>query len=205
MSIYRLIAVFLVFGFSVSAFSQNVNSGELFKSSVLTPVKSSTVGIEGPATDKDGNLYYVNYSKEGTIGLYSTIGESSVFIELPEGSIGNGIRFDSKGNMLIADYTKHNILKVDMTSKKVGVFAHEPGMSQPNDIAIDSKNRLYASDPDWKNRKGKIWRIGLMGMNSSEKNVVTVLEALDRTMIREGASVRLGEGVRAATEYYNTI
>jgi len=50
-----------------------------------------------------------------------------------------------------------------MTSKKVGVFAHEPGMSQPNDIAIDSKNRLYASDPDWKNRKGKIWRIDTNG------------------------------------------
>jgi alanine-glyoxylate transaminase / serine-glyoxylate transaminase / serine-pyruvate transaminase len=52
--------------------------------------------------------------------------------------------------------------------------------------------------------KGKIWRIGLMGINSSEKNVINVLEALDRAMTREGAIVKLGEGVRAAAEYYST-
>jgi len=163
MSVYSIFTTFLILCQSPSLFSQEVATADLFRSSVLTPVNSSTVGIEGPAADKDGNLYYVNYRKEGTIGLYSKGGESSVFIELPEGSIGNGIRFDSRGNMLIADYTKHNILKVDMTTKKLTVFAHESGMSQPNDIAIDSKNRLYASDPDWKNRKGKIWRIDTDG------------------------------------------
>ena len=36
-------------------------------------------------------------------------------------------------------------------------------MSQPNDIAIDSKDRIYASDPDWKTGKGKIWRIDTDG------------------------------------------
>jgi sugar lactone lactonase YvrE len=36
-------------------------------------------------------------------------------------------------------------------------------MSQPNDIAIDRKDRLYASDPDWKAGKGRIWRIDTNG------------------------------------------
>ena len=36
-------------------------------------------------------------------------------------------------------------------------------MNQPNDIAIDRKNRLYASDPDWKQRKGQFWRIDTDG------------------------------------------
>ena len=174
MVVYRILTFLLILSLSPSLYSQGVAAGDLFRSSVLTPLNSSTAGIEGPAADKDGNLYYVNYGKEGTIGMYSKEGESSVFIELPEGSIGNGIRFDSKGNMLIADYTKHNILKVDMTSKKISVFAHEPKMSQPNDIAIDSKNRLYASDPDWKNRKGKIWRIDTDGK-------VTFLDSLGTT------------------------
>lgn len=174
MSVNRIFTALLILSLSSSLSSQDVKTADLFKSSVLTPVNSSTVGIEGPAADKEGNLYYVNYSRQGTIGMYSTGGESSVFIELPEGSIGNGIRFNSKGYMLIADYTKHNILRVDMTSKKVSVFAHEPGMSQPNDIAIDSKDRLYASDPDWKNRKGKIWRIDTDGK-------VTFLDSLGTT------------------------
>ena len=163
MTFYRLPVVLIFLLQSLITSTQNLQTGEMYKSSVITPVKSSTVGIEGPAVDKDGNLYYVNYSKEGTIGLYSTDGKSSVFLELPEGSIGNGIRFDSKGKMLIADYTKHNILRVEMTSRTIEVFAHESSMSQPNDIAIDSKDRLYASDPDWKNRKGKIWRIDTDG------------------------------------------
>jgi gluconolactonase len=141
----------------------NTTEKNLFESSVLTPVKSSTGGIEGPAVDKGGTVYYVNFEREGTIGQISPDGKLSVFIDLPEGSIGNGIRFDSKGNMLIADYTGHNILKVNMKSKKLTVFAHNPAMSQPNDIAIDSKDRLYASDPDWKNRKGRVWRIDKNG------------------------------------------
>jgi DNA-binding beta-propeller fold protein YncE len=32
-------------------------------------------------------------------------------------------------------------------------------MSQPNDLAIDSRDVVYASDPDWKNGTGRIWRI----------------------------------------------
>jgi len=48
--------------------------------------------------------------------------------------------------------------------------------------------------------KGKVWRIGLMGINSSERNVILVLEALEQALKREGNSVKLGEGVSAAME-----
>ena len=136
---------------------------ELYKSSDLTAVNSFTSGAEGPAVDKNGNLYAVNYSKEGTIGKITPAGDSSIFIELPNGSIGNGIRFNSRGEILIADYTNHNILKMDMASKQLSVYAHDSMMNQPNDIAIDSKGRLYASDPNWKAGTGRIWRIDTDG------------------------------------------
>src|SRR5438552_8686174 len=138
-------------------------SKELYRSSNLTAVNSFTSGAEGPAVDKDGNLYAVNYSREGTIGKITPTGDASVFIELTNGSIGNGIRFNSKGEMLIADYTNHNILKVDMISKQLSVYAHDSMMNQPNDIAIDSKDRLYDSDPNWKASTGRIWRIDTNG------------------------------------------
>lgn len=130
-----------------------------FTPELLTPANSFTSGAEGPAVDKDGNVYAVNYQRQGTIGKINPDGTSSIFIELPNGSIGNGIRFDSQGNMLIADYTNHNILKINMVTKALTVFAHEPTMNQPNDIAIDSKDRLYASDPNWKESTGNLWRI----------------------------------------------
>ncbi len=136
---------------------------ELFVSSELTPAKSFTSGAEGPAVGPTGIVYAVNYAKQGTIGQVTVDGKSSLFLELPSGSVGNGIRFDSKGNMLIADYTKHNILKVNMLTKAVSVFAHNPKLSQPNDIAIDNKDRLFASDPNWKENTGRIWRIDTDG------------------------------------------
>lgn len=132
---------------------------ELFKSAALTPEKSFTSGAEGPAVDKTGILYAVNFQRQGTVGRITPAGETGVLLELPNGSVGNGIRFDSRGNMLIADYTNHNVLKVDIANKQISVLANEPRMNQPNDLAIDSKDRVYASDPAWKNSSGRIWRI----------------------------------------------
>ena len=164
---------FFVLGLFVNADAQQTDTG-LFKSSVLTPVNSFTNGVEGPAVDKDGNLYAVNFNRQGTIGIITPSGGSSIFVELPEGSIGNGIRFNKKGDMLIADYTKHNVLKVDMATKQITVFANEPKMNQPNDIAINKIDCLFASDPDWKGGKGNIWRIGKNGKVSLlEENMGT--------------------------------
>ncbi|WP_295794924.1 SMP-30/gluconolactonase/LRE family protein [Mucilaginibacter sp.] len=154
--------------------AQTADTTSLFKSSLFTPVKSFTTGVEGPAVDKDGNIYAVNFDHDGTIGKMTPDGKTSIFIELPKGSIGNGIRFDSHGNMLIADYTGHNIIKVDMTTKQQSAFAHEDGMSQPNDIAIDNKDRLYASDPNWKAGTGKIWRIDTDGKVTLLDTMATV-------------------------------
>lgn len=123
-----------------------------------------TSGLEGPAVDVSGNLYFVNPFKSGTIGMFDTQDQFQLFIEqLPEGSTGNGIRFGNHGLMYIADYTGHNVLQVDIESKKVTVYAHNDAMNQPNDIAITSSNIIFASDPDWKNKSGQIWRIDTNG------------------------------------------
>jgi sugar lactone lactonase YvrE len=51
------------------------------------------------------------------------------------------------------------VWKVDPRTKKISLLAHEPRMNQPNDLAIDNKDRVYASDPNWKNGTGQLWRI----------------------------------------------
>lgn len=134
-------------------------SEQLFISTVFTEPHGFTEGIEGPACDAGGNLYAVNYARQHTIGQITPEGVCSIFVELPGGSIGNGIRFNSQGFMLIADYTNHNILQVDMTGRAISVYAHEPGMNQPNDIAIGANDLIYASDPNWPESTGQIWRV----------------------------------------------
>ena len=143
---------------------------ELFVSQEFTPVNGFTSGIEGPACDAAGNLYAVNYERQHTIGKVTPDGTASVFVELPTGSIGNGIRFNSEGFMFIADYTNHNVLKVDMDTWNITVHAHKATMNQPNDIAISANDILYASDPNWGASTGQIWRVDTDGE-------VTLLEA----------------------------
>ncbi len=86
-------------------------------------------------------------------------GECSIFVELPGDSVGNGIRFNRRGDMFIADYVNHNVFKVDMATRKLSVHAHEPRMNQPNDLAIGADDVLYASDPNWSETTGQVWRI----------------------------------------------
>ena len=139
------------------------DSMELYKSKVFTEPGGFPSGIEGPAVAANGTLYAVNFEKPGTIGQVTPDGKASLFVNLPEGSTGNGIRFNSKGEMLIADYTGHNILKVDMDTKEISVFAHNDKMNQPNDIAISDTDILFASDPNWENSTGQLWRIDTEG------------------------------------------
>ncbi|QTD36243.1 SMP-30/gluconolactonase/LRE family protein [Polaribacter batillariae] len=132
-----------------------------------------TKGIEGPAVDSQGNLYAVNFQKEGTIGKVDKNGNTSLFIQLPNNSIGNGIRFDKNDNMFIADYVNHHILQVRKGEKSVRIFASDATMNQPNDLAIAPNVNLYASDPNWSKNSGNLWLIKDEKITLLEKDMGT--------------------------------
>ena len=138
-------------------------TAKLFVATPLTEKNQFTGGIEGPACDRQGNIYAVNFARQSTIGRVTSQGKAELFVELPKGSTGNGIRFSSQGWMYVADYTGHNVLRVDIKSKKISVLAHEPRMNQPNDLAIGPDGTLYASDPNWGVGDGQLWRISRQG------------------------------------------
>lgn len=136
---------------------------ELWVAKPLTAVGSFTAEAEGPAVDRAGNLYAVSFARKPTIGRITPDGKGEVFIEFTQGSLGNGIRFDKKGRMFVADYTNHNVLLVDVKTRTFKVFAHEPTMNQPNDLAMAPNGMLYASDPNWADGTGQLWRIDKKG------------------------------------------
>lgn len=138
-------------------------SNELYQSRPFTTKNGFTSGIEGPASDAEGYIYAVNYERQHTIGRVNSKGEGSVFLELPDGSTGSGIQFNRKGDMFIADHTNHNILKVDIKTRELSVHAHEPKMNQPNDLTVHTNGVIFASDPNWKEKTGQIWRVDLNG------------------------------------------
>ena len=122
-----------------------------------------TANCEGPAVDSDGNVYAVNFARDGTIAQMNKKGKSGFFVTLPKGSTGNGIRFADKNTFFVADFTGHNVLKVDLITKNVTVFANEPRMNQPNDLAITKNGNIFCSDPNWKDGTGQIWHVSPQG------------------------------------------
>ena len=136
---------------------------DLFVAKPLTEENGFTNGIEGPACGPRGDVFAVNFARQQTIGRISADGHGEVFVTLPGQSVGNGIVFGRDGAMYVADYVGHNVLRVNPLTRQVRVFAHDDAMHQPNDLAIAPDGTLYASDPDWKNGTGQIWRINAAG------------------------------------------
>lgn len=126
-----------------------------------------TGGIEGPAVGPDGHLYVVNFAREGTIGRVVVDrdgrGRATLFLTLPAGSVGNGIRFLPDGRMLVADYKRHRILAVPAGGGPVATYADLPDAHQPNDLAVAPDGDVYASDPDWATGAGRVWRVPRSG------------------------------------------
>jgi sugar lactone lactonase YvrE len=160
-----------------------------------------TKGIEGPAVDREGNLYAVNFKEEGTIGIVNGKGDGKVYLKLPGTSVGNGIRFDREGNMYIADYVGHNVFRVKKGTKDPEVYAHDPNMSQPNDLAIAPNGLIYLSDPNWKDGTGRIWLV------NADRAIVLLEERMGTTngieVSPDGTKLYVNESVQRQVWRYD--
>lgn len=155
-----LLAIVMAGTFTATAQFSKPAQPALYQARDLTAENMFSQNIEGPNFDKAGNLYVVNFQRDGTIGKINTKdGSGEIFVTMPDSSIVNSIQFNSKGNMLMPDFIGHNVLMVDMRTKKVSVYAHFSKFNQPNDLCLNRKDQLFASDPNWKAQTGQIWRI----------------------------------------------
>ena len=74
----------------------------LFVSREVGKATDYTKGIEGPAVDAAGVLYVANFGKLGSIEkLKPGAAQAELFVQLPDGNVGNGIRFDRQGRMYV--------------------------------------------------------------------------------------------------------
>jgi len=167
---------------------------KLYVAKPFTDVKSFTPGIEGPACDRAGNVYAVNFAKQQTIGRVTPAGVAETYVTLPGKSTGNGIVFDRKGFMYIADYVEHNVLKVDPQTRAISVHAHNPEMNQPNDLAIMADGTLFASDPNWAKGTGQLWRIDRDGKTTRVADNMGTTNGID--ISPDGKTLYVNESVQ---------
>lgn len=163
---------------------------------------SFTNGVEGPVVGPDGSLYAVNFARQGTIGRITDKDRGEVWLQLPEGSTGNSLRFHD-GFMYVADYTGHNVLKIDPARKKIIQKFHNPKMHQPNDIAIAGNGTIYASDPDWSTDSGQLWRITPEGEFTLLEKSMGTTNGIE--LSPDGRKLYLNESVQRRVWVYDVL
>ncbi|WGL16149.1 SMP-30/gluconolactonase/LRE family protein [Microbulbifer bruguierae] len=166
------------------------------------PEGSFTNGVEGPVVGADGSLYAVNFSREGTIGRVTEKDKGELWLQLPEGSTGNSIRFHN-GLMYVADYTGHNVLQIDPANKDIRRILHNPAMNQPNDITINADGTIYASDPDWANNTGQLWRISPSGSFTLLESNMGTTNGIE--LSPDGKKLYLNESVQRQVWVYDVL
>jgi gluconolactonase len=119
---------------------------------VISPPQVLVSGIanpEGPVFDREGNLYWVNWTKSSIMRRTPSGEVSDIF---NTGGIPAGLAFDREGWLYIADEgdDNHGVLRVrpDGTDREVVVNEYEgKPLNGANDLVFAPDGVLYFSDP----------------------------------------------------------
>jgi sugar lactone lactonase YvrE len=101
---------------------------------------------EGVVIDKEGNAW--GGGRNGKVYKVSPDGKVHEIVQLPEGSIPNGVTFDRAGNFVYCDLGKKAVMrcspdgKVSMIADRVGSII----LTLPNFCSYDAEGNLYVSN-----------------------------------------------------------
>ncbi|HSN09284.1 MAG TPA: SMP-30/gluconolactonase/LRE family protein [Hanamia sp.] len=101
---------------------------------------------EGPATDKDGNVFFTDQPND-KIWKYDINEKLSVFMDGAGRS--NGMYFDKKGNLISCADENEQLWSI-APDKKVTVLVKDYKgklLNGPNDVFVTSKGKIYFTDP----------------------------------------------------------
>ncbi|MGB3152651.1 MAG: SMP-30/gluconolactonase/LRE family protein [Maribacter sp.] len=113
----------------------------------LTLVSEGYKFTEGPAVDKNGNVFFTDQPNDRILQWDAKDNSVSVYMQ-PAGR-ANGLYFDNHGNLLAAADEKNELWKID-SDKNVTVLLSDyesKKLNGPNDIWIDAHGGIYFTDP----------------------------------------------------------
>lgn len=113
----------------------------------LVKVSNAYSFTEGPASDKEGNVYFTDQPNDKIIKWNAEDNSLSVFKE-PAGR-ANGLYFDHNGNLLAAADEKNELWRIDKDGNVDTLLTNYNGkkLNGPNDIWVDPKGGIYFTDP----------------------------------------------------------
>jgi sugar lactone lactonase YvrE len=107
---------------------------------------AGSVEAEGVVIDKEGNAW--GGGRNGKVYKVNPDGKVHEVIQLPEGSIPNGVTLDRAGNFVYCDLGKNAMMrcspdgKVSMIADRVGAVT----LTLPNFCSYDAEGNLYVSN-----------------------------------------------------------
>ncbi len=149
---------------------------------------------EGPAADKQGNIFFTDQPND-KIWKYDTDGKLSLFMEKRGRS--NGLYFDGKGNLIACADEKNELWSISRNRKATVLLDNFQGhrMNGPNDLWIDPKGGIYFTDPYyqrdyWERQKPDIEKQNVYYLPKGEKQAFIV----DSMFIRPNGIVGTPDG-----------
>ena len=101
---------------------------------------------EGPAADKEGNVFFTD-QPNNRIWKYNVGGELSVFME--NAGRSNGLYFDNDGFLIACADEEYQLWRIDMEGQveKLAVNYRDSLFNGPNDVWVSPTGLVYFTDP----------------------------------------------------------
>ena len=123
-------------------------------------IATSVSMLEGPAVDREGNVYFTDILMQRIMRL-SKDGRFSIFRE--KSNVANGLVIDPQGRLVAAEGAASptaersgmatggipRVTRTDLKTGRIEILADKVNgkpLSGPNDVTIDGKGRLYFTD-----------------------------------------------------------
>lgn len=105
---------------------------------------------EGPAADKEGNVYFTDQPNNKIIRWSASTGELSTFSD--KAGRANGLYFDEKGNLIAAADKENQLWAFDKSGNPTVLVSDYEGklLNGPNDLWIAPNGGMYITDPLYK-------------------------------------------------------
>ncbi|MEX0289712.1 MAG: SMP-30/gluconolactonase/LRE family protein [Flavobacteriaceae bacterium] len=126
---------------------QSQESELIAEGASLTLVADGFKFTEGPAMDKNGNVFFTDQPNDRILKWASEDGSVSTYMQ-PSGR-ANGLYFDHDGNLLAAADEKFELWRIDSEKNTTVLLDAFEGkkLNGPNDIWVDPQGGIYFTDP----------------------------------------------------------
>ncbi|WP_166384274.1 MULTISPECIES: SMP-30/gluconolactonase/LRE family protein [unclassified Polaribacter] len=177
--LFSLISVFAFTACSVKKQEKTIPK-IIAEGAKLTLVSDDFEFTEGPASDKEGNVYFTDQPNDQILKWNATTNTISQYLK-PSGR-SNGLYFDNQGNLLSAADEKNELWSINSDKKVTVLVSKFEGnkLNGPNDLWVDSKGGIYFTDPyyqrDWwshKEPQQKENRVYYLAPNADKSIVVS--------------------------------